>query len=166
VGNSFTKPRGPELDAEIAAVNAWIDKTAALGAPHLRVFAGNVPAGGTLDEARRSCIAALEACAEHAGRAGVMLGLENHGGIVADADGLLDIVEAVKSSWLGVNLDTGKAEIARAVGGPKEPADAARIVHLLRDGGYQGVVTLEYEMAADPFAAVPEHLRRLRDLIG
>lgn len=189
VGNSFTRPRGPELDAEIAAVNAWIDKTAALGAPHLRVFAGNVPAGGTLDEARRSCIAALEACAEHAGRAGVMLGLENHGGIVADADGLLDIVEAVKSPWLGVNLDTGnfqvadpyaelarcvpyavnvqyKAEIARAVGGPKEPADAARIMHLLRDGGYQGVVTLEYEMAADPFAAVPEHLRRLRDLIG
>lgn len=189
VGNSFTKPRGPELDAEIAAVNAWIDKTAALGAPHLRVFAGTVPAGGTLDEARRSCIAALEACAEHAGQAGVMLGLENHGGIVADADGLLAIVEGVKSPWLGVNLDTGnfqvadpyaelarcvpyavnvqyKAEIARVPEGPREPTDAARVVQLLRAGGYQGFVTLEYELAADPFAAVPDHLRRLRDLMG
>jgi sugar phosphate isomerase/epimerase len=189
VGNSFTKPRGPELDAEIAAVNAWIDKTAALGAPHLRVFAGSVSAGGTLEDARRNCIAALEACAEQAGRAGVMLGLENHGGIVADADGLLAIVRAVKSPWLGVNLDTGnfqvadpyaelarcvpyavnvqyKPEIARAPGGPKEPADATRVVKLLRDGGYQGFVTLEYEMAADPFAAVPDHLRRLRELMG
>ena len=106
VGNTFTKPRGPELDAEVAAVNGWIDKTAALGAPHLRVFAGSLPAGGALDDARRSCIAALEACAEHAGRVGVMLGLENHGGIVATADGLLAIVQAVKSPWLGVNLDT------------------------------------------------------------
>lgn len=189
VGNSFTAPRGPALDAQVAAVNDWIDKTAALAAPHLRVFAGAVPAGGTLDEARRSCIAALEACAEHAGRAGVMLGLENHGGIVADADGLLAIVQAVKSPWLGVNLDTGnfhvadpyaelarcvpyavnvqyKVEISRTPGGPKEPADAARIVKLLRDGGYQGCLTLEYEAADDPFAAVPRHLGELRDLIG
>ena len=189
VGNTFTKPRGPELDAEIAAVNVWIDKTAALGAPHLRVFAGAVPAGGTLDEARRSCLAALEACADHAGRAGVMLGLENHGGIVDTADGLLAIVQAVKSPWLGVNLDTGnfhvadpyaelarcvpyavnvqyKAEIQRVPGGPKEPADAARVVKLLRDGGYQGSVTLEYEMAEDPFTAVPGHLRALRELLG
>jgi sugar phosphate isomerase/epimerase len=188
VGNVFTKPRGPELDAQIAAVSSWIDKTAALGAPHLRVFAGPLPADGTLDEARRSCIAALEACAEQAGRAGVMLGLENHGGIVGTADGLLAIVAAVKSPWLGVNLDTGnfhvadpyaelarcipyavnvqhKVEVQRAEGGPKEPADAARVVKLLRDGGYQGFVTLEYEAAADPFVAVPAHLRELRDLL-
>ena len=70
----------------------------------------------------------------------------------------------------GMGLAAGSAlgiePLARAVGGPKEPADAARIVQLLRDGGYQGFITLEYEMATDPFAAVPEHLRRLRDLIG
>lgn len=189
VGNSFTAPRGPGLDAQIAAVNAWIDKTAALAAPHLRVFAGALPPGVTLDEARRSCIEALEACADHAGRAGVMLGLENHGGIVDNADGLLAVVRAVKSPWLGVNLDTGnfhvtdpyaevarcvpyavnvqyKVDISRAPGGPKEPADAARIVNLLRDGGYQGCLTLEYEAADDPFAAVPRHLGELRTLIG
>lgn len=31
VGNSFTRPRGPELGAEIAAVDAWIGKTTADG---------------------------------------------------------------------------------------------------------------------------------------
>jgi sugar phosphate isomerase/epimerase len=189
VGNRFTLPPGPELDAEITATKEWIDKTAALGAPHLRVFAGELPAGGTLADARRSCIAALEACAEHAGRVGVMLGLENHGGIVASADGLLEIVRAVKSPWLGVNLDTGnfrvadpyaeiarcvpyavnvqhKVEVQRAADGPKEPADAARVVRLLRDGGYQGFVTLEYEAAEDAFTAVPRHLEALRELLA
>jgi sugar phosphate isomerase/epimerase len=189
VGNSFTKPQGPGLDAEIESVKGWIDKTAALGAAHLRVFAGALPAGGALDDARRSCIAALEACGEHAGRAGVMLGLENHGGIVATADNLLEVVRAVKSPWVGVNLDTGnfhvadpyaeiarcvpyavnvqyKGEIQRAEGGPKEPADPARVVKILRDGGYQGYVAVEYEMAADPFTAVPGQLRQLRDLLA
>ncbi len=189
VGNSFTAPPGPALDVQIATVKAWIDKTAALAAPHLRVFAGAVPPGGTIEAARRSCIAALEVCAEHAGRAGVMLGLENHGGIVANAEGLLAIVQAVKSPWLGVNLDTGnfhvadpyaelarcvpyavnvqhKVEISRTPGGPSEPADAARIVEMLRSGGYQGCLTLEYEAREDPFVAVPRHLRELRDLIG
>lgn len=189
VGNRFTQPEGAQLDAEVAAVKAWIDRTAALGAPHLRVFAGEVPRGGDLAAARSRCIAALEACAEHAGRAGVMLGLENHGGIVATADGLLEIVRAVKSPWLGVNLDTGnfhaadpyaevarcvpfavnvqyKVEMQRVAGGPKEPADASRVVKLLRDGGYQGFVTLEYEADEDPFVAVPGHLRQLRDLIA
>jgi sugar phosphate isomerase/epimerase len=189
VGNRFTLPPGTEIDAEIAGVKEWIDKTAALGAPHLRVFAGDMPAGGTLPEARRSCIAALEACAEHAGRAGVMLGLENHGGIVATADGLLEVVRAVKSPWLGVNLDTGnfhvadpyaeiarcvpyavnvqyKVEIKRVPGGPREPADAERVIRLLRDGGYQGFFTLEYEAAENPFVAVPRHLAALRALLG
>lgn len=189
VGNRFTLPPGAELDAEIAATKDWIDNTAALGATHLRVFAGEVPAGGTPATARRSCIAALEACAEHAGRAGVMLGLENHGGVVATADGLLEIVRAVKSPWLGVNLDTGnfhvadpyaeiarcvpyavnvqyKVEVQRAAAGAKEPADAARVVRLLREGGYQGFVTLEYEAAEDAFAAVPRHLRGLRELLA
>ncbi len=189
VGNTFTRPRGPELDAEIAAVKAWIDRTALLGAPHLRVFAGAVPKGQSVEEARTACIAALEACCDHAGTKGVMLGLENHGGIVATADGLLEIVRSVRSPWLGVNLDTGnfhspdpyadlarcvpyavnvqyKVELQREPKGPKEPADAARIVKLLRDGGYQGFVSLEYEAAGDPFDAVPRHLAELRELLA
>lgn len=189
VNNRFTLPAGPQLDAEIAGVKAWIEKTAALGAPHLRVFAGDLPGGCTLADARRSCVAALEACADHAGRAGVMLGLENHGGIVATADGLLEVIRAVKSPWLGVNLDTGnfqvadpyaelarcipyavnvqyKTEMSRTPGGPKEPADAARVVRLLRDGGYQGFLTLEFEAAEDAFAAVPRQLDKLRALVG
>ena len=189
VGNNFARPHGPELDADIAMVKAWIDRSALLGAPHLRVFAGPVAEGLPAEEARASCIAALEACCAHAATRGVMLGLENHGGIVATADGLLDIVRAVRSPWLGVNLDTGnfhsadpyadlarcvpyavnvqyKVEVRREAQGPKQPADAARVVRLLRDGGYQGFVALEYEAAENPYDAVPRHLEELRSLIA
>ena len=189
VGNNFARPRGPKLDGEIADVKRWIDHAATLGAPHVRVFAGPVPAGLAADEARRNCIAALEECCDHAGSRGVVVGLENHGGLVATADGLLEIVHAVRSPWFGVNLDTGnfhvadpyaelarcvpyavnvqvKAEITRQEKGPSEPADMARIVRLLRDGGYQGFVTLEYEAAENPYDAAPRLLAELRRLMA
>jgi len=95
----------------------------------------------------------------------------------------------VRSPWFGVNLDTGNfhtadpyAELARCVPyavnvqykvemrrgekSPPEPADAARVVKLLQDGGYHGFLTLEYEAAEDPFVAVPRHLAELRRLIA
>jgi len=189
VGNNFARPRGPALAAEIVDVNRWIDRAALLGSPHLRVFAGPVPRDLPAAEARANCIAALEECCRHAATRGVMLGLENHGGLVATADALLEIVRSVQSPWLGINLDTGnfhsedpyadlarcmpwvvnvqyKVEMRRQPNGPLEPADPERIVRILRQGNYQGFVALEYEAVEDPFLAVPRHLRELRDLIG
>lgn len=189
VGNNFARPRGAELDAEIVRVKAWIDQAALIGAPHVRVFAGPVARDLPRAEAAANCIAALEDCADHAGSRGVMLGLENHGGIVTTAAELLELVRAVKSPWLGVNLDTGnfhsadpyadlercapyavnvqyKVEMQRAAGGPLEPADAARVARILRDAGYQGFVALEYEAAADPFDTVPGHLAALRQALA
>jgi sugar phosphate isomerase/epimerase len=118
----------------------------------------------------------------------VFLGLENHGGIVAEAADLLDLVRAVKSPWVGINLDTGNfrtadpyADLARCApyavnvqikaelqprGKPQGPADLARLVRILREAGYQGYVALEYEAAADPWTAVPPLLGRLRELLG
>jgi sugar phosphate isomerase/epimerase len=183
VGNTFTHPAGPKREREMALVKRWIDRAAVLGAPHVRVFAGSVQ-GTDGAEARRLCIAALEEACAYAGGRGIFLGLENHGGIVAGPDALLDIVRAVPSPWLGINLDTGnfhtadpyaalaqcapyavnvqfKVEI-RAQGRPAEACDPARIVRLLRDAKYQGYVALEYEAKEDPHAAVPRHLAALR----
>lgn len=182
VGNTFTHPPGSDRDREVALVKDWVDRARILGAPHIRVFAGTA-GGQSIEDARRHCIGALEECAETAGRAGVFLGLENHGGIVADASSLLEIVRAVRSPWVGINLDTGNfhsddpyAELARCApyavnvqvkvevrrrNGQPEPADLGRISRLLREAGYQGWVTLEYEAAEDPYTAVPRHLRAL-----
>jgi sugar phosphate isomerase/epimerase len=187
VGNTFTHPPGEDRDKEIAYVKTWIDRAAVLGAPHIRVFAGNVPKGGTLDEAKKTCIAQLEECADYAGKRGVFLGIENHGGIVAEAVHLLDIVKAVKSPWVGINLDTGnfhtddpyadlakcapyavnvqiKTEVLARGAKEKQPADLARIAKILRDAAYQGWVALEFEEQADPWVRVPQVLAQLRPL--
>lgn len=187
IRNSFTYPAGPEREKEIAHVKRWLDVAADLGSPAIRIFAGDAQKGQAEAEARRHCVECIEACADHAARRGVFLALENHGGIVAEPDGLLEIVRAVRSDWFGVNLDTGNfhgvepyADLARCVpfavtaqvkveiqpkGGPKQEADFARLVGMFRDAGYRGYVTLEYEAAEAPLTAVPRYLERLRGLL-
>ena len=188
VGNTFTHPPGEKRDEQTRYVKQWVDHYAVLGAPHIRVFAGNAPRDVSKEEAGKLCIAALEECADYAGRRGIFLGIENHGGIVAEADDLLGIIRAVKSPWIGINLDSGnfhtddpyrdfercipyavnvqlKADIRRR-GGKNEPADFPRMVKMLREANYQGYVALEYESAEDPWKAVPPLLKRMKDLFA
>ena len=186
VGNKFTLPKGPQRDEQIALVKKWVDHCAILGAPHIRVFAGMADRQLATAEARKLAIEALEECGEYAGRKGIFLGLENHGGIVAEPEGLLAIVQAVKSPWVGVNLDTGnfqtedpyadlakcapyavnvqfKVEMHRRGGKQQEIADLPRVVRILRDANYQGYVALEHEKQEDPWQTVPGWLKKLRE---
>jgi sugar phosphate isomerase/epimerase len=188
VGNTFTDPPGEKRDAQLALVKKWVDNAALLGAPHIRVFAGNAPKDGSKEEAKKLCIAALEECGEYAGKRGIFLGIENHGGIVAEPDDLLEIVHAVKSPWIGINLDSAnfhtadpyrdfercapyavnvqmKADV-QPRGGKTQPADLARLVKILQQANYQGYVALEYESKEDPWKAVPGLLRQLKALFN
>lgn len=187
VGNTFTLPPGEKRSQEIASVKKWVDYAQLMGAPHIRVFAGNAQ-GVSKDQAKRLAIDALQECCEYAATKGVMLGLENHGGIVAEADDLLEIVRAVNSPWFGINLDTGNfqtpdpyGDIARCApyavnvqvkseiqtrGEKKQAADLARLVQIVRDARYQGYVALEYEAAEDAWQAVPRILAELRRLLA
>jgi sugar phosphate isomerase/epimerase len=184
VGNNFGLPKGEERDNNISLVKKWVDNSAVLGAPHIRVFASSK----RMDAAQKElCIATLEECAEYAATKGIFLGVENHGGVVETAE-LLEIVKTVKNPWLGVNLDTGnfatddpyediqkcapyavnvqwKVEI-HPRGKAKEPADLARIVKILREANYQGYLALEYESADDPWKEVPAWLGKMRKLVG
>ncbi len=188
VRNTFTHRPGPELDKEIDHVKRWVDLAAELHAPSIRIFAGDLQKGTSEADARRWSVDAIHRACEHAGSRGVILALENHGGIVTTPEQLLAIVREVKSDWFGVNLDTGNfrgadpyAELAQAApyavvvqvktevsvnNGPRQPADFARIISILRGVNYRGFVTLEYEAAEDPRRAVPEHLKQLRKLIA
>ena len=49
----------------------------------------------------------LTACLKAAEKCGVTLGLENHWGLGRTPEGVLQIVDAIKSPWLQVTLDTG-----------------------------------------------------------
>ena len=187
VGNNFVVSPGEKRNAEIASVKKWIDYATVMGAPHIRIFAGSAHGIGK-EEAKQLCVRAIEECAEYAGQRGIYLGLENHGGIVAESQDILDIIRAVKSPWVGINLDTGnfntddpyhdlelcapyavnvqlKAEVKRR-GQKAEPADLPRKAKILRDANYQGYVALEYESAEDPWKAVPVLLKRMKEVFA
>ena len=173
--------------ADIEFVKAWTDRAAFLGAPAIRIFAGAVPKGDTLDVAQKRVVAALKECCEYAAQKGVMLAMENHGGITATPEQLLALVKPVESPALGVNVDTGNfhtadpySDIAKiapygvtvqiktevAPNNKKEDADLKRVVKILRDANYHGYVALEYEAAADPMTAVPKYVEELRGLLA
>lgn len=188
VGNNFVRPPGAERDREVEGLRRWIDISADLGSPAIRIFAGNATRGVDEAEARRWVVECIEECCERAAQRGVFLAIENHGGVVARADGLLEIVKAVACPWVGVNLDTGNfhtpdpyADLERCApyavtcqlktevtpeGKAKEAADVPRIVAILRKAGYEGYVTLEHEADEDPLEAIPRHLEALRKAIA
>ena len=122
----------------------------------------------------------------YAATKGVVLGLENHGGITSRAERIIQIVRATDHPNVGINLDTGNFRsepyqqiemcLPYAVNsqfkvqmrdeqGNHTPSDWDRIVRMFADAGYRGYMALEYEAAEDPFTAVPRHLARLRELV-
>jgi len=189
IGNRFTLPPGEARDAQIAAVRRWIDVAADLGAPTVRIFAGGASAGTDGSQARKWAVECIESCLDQAARRGVVLALENDGGVTSDADGTLEIVRAIKSEWFGMNLDTGnfktadpygdvercashavtchfKTEITRKGEQKPDAADLPRMVEILRKANYRGFLNLEYEGQEDPMTAVPRYLQTIRQLAG
>jgi sugar phosphate isomerase/epimerase len=188
VGNNFCKRDISELREQLLYVRDWVEHAARLGAKTVRIFAGNMEKGDTEEAAQQFCVEAIQAACDQAARHGIILALENHGGIVSTIDQMLAVVQAVKHDSFGVNLDTGnfhsddpyadleklapyavvvqiKTEIQRK-GKPKEPADLKRLTDILRAAGYRGYVALEYEGAEDPKTAVPRAIESLKKLMG
>ncbi|MEM0969045.1 MAG: sugar phosphate isomerase/epimerase family protein [Verrucomicrobiota bacterium] len=190
IGNNFGLAPGPALHAEIAQAKQWIEKTALLGASHIRFFAGKAKDFVQDPSRMESSIAALQECADHAGQHGVVIGVENHGNLSVGQ--MLEILESVDSPWMGMNLDTAnfpvttdqevneavtrclpyavnvQVKVRRKLPSPeteKVDVDLAEMISLLRQGGYQGFVVLEYEEEL-PFERIPETMDTLRQLLA
>jgi len=198
---SFVFPNAEQRKANVAITIASIELAYALGIPTVRVNTGRwgtskdfddlmahrgiePPLPGYTDEdAFPWVIQSLEACLPAAEKCGVVLGLENHWGLARTPEGLLRIVHAVNSPWLGVTLDTGnfledpyerlgtiapRATYVHAktyFGGGvwyTLDLDYGRIAAMLRRHGYRGFVSLEYEGQEEAKTAVPKSLALLR----
>ncbi len=189
IGNDFCLPEGPARAAQLQLCRDWIDFSAEMGAPVIRIFAGKVSRGQTEEQALDLCVAGIEESLQYAANKGVVLALENHGGITATSDQLLEIVSRVQpSKWFGVNFDSGNfhtpdpyedlAKIAPYAvnaqikvmitpqGQLAQPTDYERVLSILRAANYRGYVVLEYEEPEDPMIAVPKHLQQLRKLLS
>ncbi len=155
----------------------------------LMANSGNEPPlpGYTEEDAFSWCIDSIEKCLPRAEECGVILALENHWGLTQTPDGVLRIVNAIPSPWLGVLMDTGnfleepyeKLEMlapkavfvhAKTYDGGGEwytlDLDYDRIAAILAKVNYPGYVSLEFEGKEDAKTAVPRSLRMLRQALG
>ena len=107
VGNDFCFPPSESRNKQIAHVKRWVEYADMMDAPVIRIFSGDAKPGQSAKDARRLAVEAIEECCEHAGKFGVFLALENHGGLTSEVDDMLAIVRDVNSPWFGVNMDTG-----------------------------------------------------------
>src|SRR5258706_1754879 len=135
------------------------------------------------EEGFKWVIDSIGQCLKSAQDCGVLLALENHWGLGLTPEGVLRIVNAVNSPWLGVLMDTGNfledpydklAKIASKTvyvqaktyygGGIWDSLelDYPRIAALLRKENYHGYVALEFEGKEDWRTAIPKSLGGLR----
>lgn len=185
VRTDMCKPPGAERDKQAEDIRKWVDVANKLGASHIRVFGGTVPKTSSEQEAAGWVTEMLKQAAPYAGSKGIILGLENHGGITEKASTIVSIVKAVDSPWVGVNLDTGNfngqayEQIAtilpyavnaqfkthiREEAGKNIPSDWPRLVKMFKAAGYKGYFALEYEDKEDATVAVPRLTRELNKL--
>jgi sugar phosphate isomerase/epimerase len=125
--------------------------------------------------------------AEYSGARGIILGIEDDGGITDFAKETIEIVTRADSPWAGMNLDIGnfrppkvydqiemsipyavsthvKVEMALDDGKTRGPFDWDRVFTMFSRHNFRGYMGLEYESADDPTAAVPRYLKQLKEL--
>ena len=139
--------------------------------------------GFTEEQGFEWTVTSLRYAAQYAGKKGVTLVLENHWGPTGTSAGTKKIHDAVNSPWLKVTLDTGNfledpydrlKQLAPETvllqaktyhgGGVwyTLELDYPRIARILRDAGFTGYVSLEFEGREDPLTAIPKSLATLR----
>ncbi len=143
--------------------------------------------GHTEDEGFKWCIAAMEECLKVAEKLGVILALENHWGLTNTPEGMLRLLKAVDSPWLGALMDTGnflenpyeklaliapKTVFVQAktyYGGGEWytlDLDYRKIARILANVNYRGYVSLEFEGKEPAATGVPKSLKMLKRAFG
>ena len=166
-------------------IKKWVDVTDRLGASHLRVFAGDLPSGVTLQQGVDWTVETMKVAVDYSGKKGIMLGLEDHSGVTQRADVCLEIMQRVNSPYAGINLDVTNfiptatqdyyAQIAACIPyatnthirdrfeHDQSLVDLDRVWQLFANAGFKGYMSAEYE-GPDSDTGVPKLVAQIRTL--
>jgi len=169
----------------ITEIKKWVDVADSLGAPHLRIFAGKLPPGVTLQKSIEWSVEAMKTGSDYSGRKGIALGVEDHSGVTQSADVCLEIMHRVNSPYAGINLDithfvpTATADAYTQIEAcipyatnthirdkfdDGSPIDLDRVWKLFAGAGFKGFMSAEYEDKEDAATGVPKLLEKIRTL--
>jgi sugar phosphate isomerase/epimerase len=202
IHQDFVDPKAEERQKNIDHTLKCIELAYQMGIPCIRLNSGRwntiasfddlmkargeepVLPGHTEDDGFKWCIDCIEKCLPKAAECGVVLALENHWGLTRTPEGLLRILSAVKSPWLGGLMDTGNfledpydklkqiapktifVQAKTYYGGGEWytlDLDYKQIARILTDVHYTGYVSLEFEGKENPDTGVPKSIAVLRD---
>jgi sugar phosphate isomerase/epimerase len=193
IRNNFASP-DPKVRAEgVERAKKWIVAASKMGAPILRVFAGEIPKGyeNRWNEVAGWMIECFKECAAYGEKYGVKIGIQNHGDMLQTAEQCIYVLDKVNSNWVGLILDTGsfktedpykdiEAVISYAINWQVKtsvfgleseiPTDYKRLVTIIKNGGYKGYLPVETLRVKgkpyDPFTLVPAMLTELNTAIN
>ena len=192
IRNDFASPDPKVRSAGVELAKKWIVAASKLGAPVVRVFAGEIPKGyeGKWDEVAGWMIECYKECAAFGERYGIKIGIQNHGDMLQTAEQCIYVLKRVNSKWVGLIVDIGNfktadpyKDIAAVVPyainwqikesplgiGGKEKTDYLKLVKIIKDGGYKGYLPIETLLVRgvpyDPFTLVPDMLNEVNTAI-
>ncbi|WP_229067591.1 sugar phosphate isomerase/epimerase family protein [Bacteroides xylanisolvens] len=190
--NNFANPDAVARAKDVQRVKDWIDVAAKLGAPVLRVFSGPVPKGyeDRWDEVASWMIPCFKEVAKYGESKGVMVGVQNHGDMMATGEQTVKVLKAVNHPWFGLILDTGyfhtedpyrdmemcldyviNWQIKESALGKEsmQPLDLKKVMKMVRKVGYRGYLPVETLSVPgrpyEPFKLVPEFIEKVRKAI-
>ncbi len=202
IHQDFVDPDPEFRTRQVAHTHKCIEMAAEMGVPCIRLNSGRWNTIPDFDELMKArgiepilpgyreddgfnwCVGCIERCLPKAEQLGVLLALENHWGLTGAPQGLLRILSAFKSPWLGALMDTGnfledpydKLKLiapqtvfvqAKTYPGGGEwytlDLDYKRIASILREANYRGYVSLEMEGREEAATAVPKSVAMLRE---
>lgn len=121
IGNDFFQPERGAWEKQLADVKTGIEVADRLGVRTLRVFSGNAKPGYAFEDGLAWIVEGLAASADHAAKYHVTMALENHGLMAGRSDQVHQVIDAVGSTYLRANIDTGNFLLVN-----QNPTDAAR----------------------------------------
>jgi sugar phosphate isomerase/epimerase len=107
VANNFAQEEPAQRAAQVKRITDGVDNAVYFGAKTVRVFAGDVRPGLTLETVFAWIVAGLREAADYAHDRGITLALENHGSLAGRSHQVSEILDAVGSPALKANPDTG-----------------------------------------------------------
>lgn len=186
VRNDFTWSDPVKRAEEKKLVKEWIVVAQKLGAPGLRIFAGNLSKENyTWDEKAKWMAEDIRECADFGREHGVMLALQNHNDFLKTSSDVEKIMNLISHDWVGLMLDIGsyrtddpyKDIAANAkhaitwqmkekvyVNDKQVDTDYQKIIGIVRQSGYRGYLPLETLGEGDPYLKVEALLKRVRSI--
>lgn len=111
--NNFADPNPKRRETDVERIKFWIKVAAEMGAPVIRIFAGPPPADiyreGWEKIARERMVPHIREVARYAKEhyPQVRIGLQNHGGMLATANQVMQVLEWIDCDNVGIVNDTG-----------------------------------------------------------